>query len=140
MRRIVIALIAMFSAGLLAVTTAPADARDTTITSRDTSTTASHAAERGRIPLTIHHEIVNDTRLKVNGQARNWRRKTVLLQRKRGQNGAWRVVERDRTTRQGRYLFGSAPVPGGGAHYFFRTKVNSPRYAPSRVIGSFFRE
>ncbi|KAA1428374.1 hypothetical protein [Nocardioides antri] len=140
MHRFIVGLIAMFSAALLAVTAAPADARDTTsiTSSKDAAASAAENAERGRIRLTIHGEIVNNTRLKINGQARGWRSKPVLLQRKRGLNGAWRVVERDRTTREGRYLFASAPVPRSG-RYYFRTKVKSPRYAPSATIGWYSR-
>lgn len=133
MRRIVIALIAMFSAALLTITTTPAGAQDTTIKGADVAATDDTSA-RAAITLTINAKIINNTRLKIWGKAARWKNKPVLLQRKTARGGVWKVVERDRTTRRGLYEFSSAPVPNNcQKRYVFRTKVNNRNYRPSPV-------
>jgi hypothetical protein len=139
MRRILAAMIASVTALLLTATVAPADARDareaTLAAAERTDADSTPVADRAALRLTIRAKIVNGTRLKIWGTAPRWRRKPVLLQRRPLRGGAWKTVDRDRTTLRGAYEFRSAPVPSSSTcrNYVFRTKVKSRRYLPSPV-------
>jgi hypothetical protein len=102
MRRIVFALIATFSAFLLAATVVPAATaqQDTTITAD--RATADTASERGALPF---HDVRWARRGETSregiffsrGKVVTWKGRLVKLQTKRGDN-AWHAIKKDRTT------------------------------------------
>ena len=110
--RTITLLVAAFTAALLGLTLAPADA------------TATATAERALPvrPITIKVEQIaassSGVKVAIKGKAKAWKRKPVILQKFKG--GAWHAIDRTRTNRRGHYRF--TKWLGVGTHKF-RVKV-----------------
>ena len=102
MRRIVFALIATFSAFLLAATTAPAATarQDTTITSERTAadTTAERALPLHDVRWARRGETRREGIFWSRGKVVSWKGKRVKLQSARNRAGRWTTVKTDTTT------------------------------------------
>ena len=107
MRRIVFALIATFSAFLLAAAVAPAATaqQETTIT---TDRTSASITTEGALPAhdvrrLRAYEVRNTGKFRVAGKAVTYRGKPVVLKKSNSKVGGYRFVKQDRTSPEGRF-------------------------------------
>lgn len=103
MRRMIFALIAMFSAFLLAASVASAatgQQQDTTITADQTTarTTSERALPYHDVRWNRRGETSREGIFWSRGKVVTWKGRTVKLQTKRGRQ-AWHTIKKDRTTR-----------------------------------------
>ncbi|GAA3824694.1 hypothetical protein [Nocardioides panacisoli] len=86
---------------------------------------------------TFNVKAVDRNTLRAHGQASNWHRKTVLIQRRKKSGGRWVTVARDRTDGGGRFsvaLQARSDIPCTGARFILRAK--KANRASAKVDGS----
>jgi hypothetical protein len=143
MRRIVFALIASFSAFLLAATVAPSAPaataqRDTTIS---TERTAAETASAGRLPPHVVRrlkafEIRQTSKFRVTGKAITYRGKPVVLKKSNRRVGGYRFVKQDRTDAEGRFAMNFDGRVGTHFRIFLRAteRNRATNYYIGRII------
>ena len=142
MRRIVFALIATFSAFLLAAAIAPVATaqQDTTITSDRASAST---APVGRLPAHVVRglkafEIRQTGKFRVTGKAITYRGKPVVLKKSNRKVGNYRFVKQDRTNREGRFAINfDGPI---GTHFRLFLRKTDRNRATTFYLGKIIRD
>ncbi|MDZ5622749.1 hypothetical protein [Nocardioides bizhenqiangii] len=142
MRRMIFALIATFSAFLLAATVAPAATaqQDASITTDRTSVSTATVGERP--PHVVRglkaYEIRNTGRFRVVGKAITYRGKPVVLKKSNRKLTGYRFVKQDRTSPEGRFAMNfDGPV---GTHFRIFLKATPRNSATNFYLGRIVRD
>lgn len=139
MRRFIIALVATFSAFLLSVSAAPANADDTGLTrDRVTTTTAERALPAHTIRRLRAGEVRNTGRFYVQGKVTTAKGRYVYLQKANRKAGPYRTVKKDRTRRSDGFFRMTFDGPVG-SHWRILVKGTNWARATKVYIGRICR-